>query len=243
MSDTTPAAAPRTTPPPTPAAAPPPRWLVLGLAALTIVAVGAGSLLLFRDDLIGDAADEVTYRPTRPTLADDFERPDADRLDDPDHPWAVARGAWAVRDGHAALTEPGPGGPRNLVVLPADRADGVARVTATAVEPGWAFAFRVRDEHNYWSLVARPETGSWSIEVVRDGVATEIEQFLAVAPADGDRIEVHLTGALIAVTVNGTTGNEVDDDDPARAGGVGLLSLTGDNVASMAWDDVELTGG
>ena len=112
-------------------------------------------------------------------------------------------------------------------------------MTATAVEPGWAFAVRVQDERNFWALVARPDTGSWSLAVVEDGEITDTPGFLAVAPADGARIEVALAGPVLRVTIGDTT-NEVSDETFAGATGIGLATFSPENLVSMAWDDVEL---
>lgn len=223
-----------------PAPTPPPRWLVLGLAALTLVVVAALSLVLFRDDI--DTSSSVAEPATvdEVLVADAFDRPDADSLADADHAWTQPRGGWAVRDGHAALVTPTtPDGP-NLAVLPTDSADGVASVSATAVEPGWGFAFRAQDADDYWALVARPETSTWSLVLVQAGVVTETTDFLAREPVDGTHIEVRLAGDAIEVTLDGTLSNQVTDATFADATGLGLVALTGENAASMAWDDVGL---
>ena len=221
------------------APSPPPRWVVLGLAALTLLVVTVASLALFRDDLEPvDDPDDAAVTTVEPRIvADDFERPDADALADADHPWAEGTAAWAVQDGHATLTAVD--GVPAVAVLPSETAGAVARVTATAVEPGWAFAVRVQDERNFWALVARPDAGSWSLAVVEDGEITDTPGFLPVAPADGARIEVALAGPVLRVTIGDTT-NEVSDETFADATGIGLATFSPENLVSMAWDDVEL---
>jgi len=222
---------------------PPPRWVTLTLAVLTVVAVAVISLLPFRDELTGadDDAPAVTATTVPPT-ADAFDRPDDTPLGPP---WEVVSGTWVVQDEHAALTAgPADGGASVAVLTPGDTPAGprTAAVTVLAVEPGWAFAFRVAGPDDQWRLVAHPETSSWSLEVVRAGVVEERPGFLPVAPADGDRIEVRMVGERVTVTVGATTA-EVDDPVGADRTAVALVATTADGLASMAWDDVEVRAG
>jgi len=220
------------------APSPPSRGLVLGLCGLTIVVVVALSLVLFRDDL--EPVDNTPPTTVHPILAtDDFDRADAPDLAAPGHSWAEPAGDWAIQDGHAALVEPASEGP-NLAILPTASSDGVARVTVTAVEPGWGFAFRVQDDRNYWALVARPDQSAWSLLRVLDGIRTEHQGIVIAPPTDGARIEVVLDGDRIQAQVGAIAGTEVIDDALVDASGLGLFTETGQNVASMAWDDVEM---
>lgn len=221
------------------APSPPARGLVLGLCGLTIVVVVALSLVLFRDDL-GPVEDQAPSPSVDPVLAaDDFERPDAPDLAADGPPWTESAGGWEVQDAHVALTSAAPPPQPSLAVLDAGAADGVARATATAIEPGWAFAFRIEGPQDFWAVVARPETGDWSLALIEGGVVTETTGFLAVAPADGALIEVHLQGDHIVVGVGGAT-NEVTDDALVDATGIGPAALSDENIASMAWDDISL---
>jgi len=221
------------------APSPPHRGLVLGLCGLTLVVVVALSLVLFRDDLepVEDQAPPTTTDPL--LAADDFERPDAPDLTTDGRPWTEPAGDWVVQDAHAALVAAAPAPGPSLAVLDTGAADGVARATATAVEPGWAFAFRIDGPADFWAVVARPETESWSLARVQGGVVEETTGFLAAAPADGALVEVRLQGDRIVVTVGGVT-NEVTDDALVDATGIGPAALVDDNIASMAWDDISL---
>ena len=180
----------------------------------------------------------TTVAPT----GDDFERPDDTPLGPP---WEVVGGTWVVQDGHAAVTAPPAGGGASMAVLrPEDPGAGprTAAVTALAVEPGWAFAFRVGGPDDQWRVVAHPETASWSLEIVRAGVVEERAGFLPVAPADGDRVEVRMVGDTVTGTV-GTTSAEVQDPAGADRTAVALVATTPDGLPSMAWDDVEVRSG
>src|SRR5262245_4030167 len=220
------------------APAPPPRWLVLGLAVLTVVAVGVLSLSFFLEDLEPENPPSPEESAADLGVAtDDFDRPDADTLADADHAWEEVSGSWAVQDGHAALVQPAEGDARNLALL-RGAPDGVLRVTVTAVEPGWGVAFRVQDEANYLSLVAG--TDSWSFERVVDGVPTETRDFLAVTPADRMQIEIHLAGSSIDVSIDGGTPARTTEELLIDGERIGLLAVTGENAASMAWDDFGL---
>lgn len=217
---------------------PPHRGLVLGLCGLTIVVVVALSLVLFREDL--EPVDEAPATTADPVVvADDFDRADAPDLVTDGRSWVEPTGDWVVQDGHAALVAAAPAPPPSLAVLDSGVADGVARATATAVEPGWAFAFRILDEDDFWAVVARPDTGDWSLARVEGGAVTEATGFLAVPPADGDQVEVRLQGERIVVTIGGVT-NEVTDPALVDATGIGPAALRDQNIASMAWDDLSL---
>jgi hypothetical protein len=220
------------------APSPPRRGLVLGLCGLTVVVVVALSLVLFLDDL--DPVDDAPVTTEDPLVAaDDFARADAPDLAADGRDWTEPAGDWVVQDGHAALVTAAPPPQPSLAVLDTGAADGVARATATAVEPGWAFAFRVLGPGDFWAVVARPETADWSLARVQGGVVSETTGFLAVAPTDGDLVEVHLQGDRITVTVGGVT-NEVTDPALADATGIGPAALSDRNIASMAWDDLVL---
>ena len=95
------------------APSPPPRWVVLGLAALTLLLVTAASLALFRDDLepVDDPDDAAVTTVDPGIVADDFERPDADTLADADHAVGGGHGgvggAGRARHPHGRRRRPG----------------------------------------------------------------------------------------------------------------------------------------
>jgi hypothetical protein len=224
---------------------PPPRWLALGLAALTLIAVAALSLFLFRDDLRRtDDADSGATVTSTPPAGDDFDRPDG-RLADADHGWSDVVGAWVVQDGHAALSEGDSGGTlaglAGLAVLDNEHDDTHLQVTATAVEPGWGVAFRVQEPSNLWAVVADPEQARWSVVHQQDGVPTTVET-VAVEPHDGSVIRVDLVGERIEVTVDEVAAEPIDDPALADRHLIGLLALPGGSLASMAWDDLTVSG-
>jgi hypothetical protein len=202
---------------------------VVSLAVLTVVAAATLSLLLFRDELVR-VEDPTGSVEVPPPLYDDFEGEQLNAH------WQPIAGQWGVQSGEAVVTAPAPA--RSLLVIPDAGADGVARVTASSVEDGWAFAFRVRDRDDYWSVIARPGADSWSIEHMDQGRSSELDDFLTVAPADGDQVEVRLAGATITVTINGDVSNSITDVALTDATGLGLLSVGG-NPAALGWDDLE----
>lgn len=210
-----------------------PRWAVLPLCVLTVLAVGGLSLLLFRADLTEDEGDPDVVATE---VGDAFDRPDARTLADAEHTWEEAAGRWGVQGGRAVLLAPAPGGPRSLAILPGAGADGTVRITAAAVQTGWGVAFRVADDQNYWSVVARSD--AWAIEQVHDGVPSE-QARVGVVPADGARIEVSLDGDRVAASVGGTASEAVTDTTLTDALGLGLLAVTDQPAVTMAWDDLE----
>ena len=222
--------------------APPlPRAVVLSLAVLTVVVVGALSLVLFWGDIVTDEDDLADATVAEPA-GDDFERADADGLAADGADWTEPLGTWAIQDGHAALTAGADGPLAGLAVLPAE-APSHLEVTATAVEPGWGVAFRVQDADDLWAVVARPERGSWSLVHVRAGAIEETPDFVAVEPTDLSVVQIDLVADLVRVSIDGGEPNEVSDPALAEAGDVGLLALPGGSLASMAWDDLTVAGG
>ncbi len=229
MTDPTPAA-PAHTPPP---------WLVHSLSVLTLVAVVALSLVLFRDDFEDVRPDDDEEAAAGTPVGDTFDRDDADTLVAPGHPWLEARGAWGVRDGAAALVAPAPR-QQALAALAGEGPDGTVRVTAASVAPGWGVAFRVRDPEHRWGLVVQEDGRGWALEVVNGGVASTISDFLAVAPADGDDIEITLEGRTITATVGDVT-NTLADDRVTDGVGVGVLAarVPGVDATTLRWDDLD----
>jgi hypothetical protein len=115
----------------------------------------------------------------------------------------------------------------------------LARVTATAVEPGWGVAFRVQDAENFWALAVDPTTEAWAVVVYEDGRPAPVAAAFPTLPADGTRVQVATVGDRILLAVGG---EPVPLEDPrlADATGFGLVALVPENLASMAWDDLEL---
>ena len=216
-------------------AAPPlPRAAVLALAVLTVVVVGVLSLALFWGDIVEDDSSPTAAETT---VADDFDRPDGPLRGD----WSEPRGVWVVQDQHAAVDVVAADDEFALAVLPTD-APSAIDVTARAVEPGWGLAFRVQDPENLWAVVARPERDTWSLVHIADSaVVEEIEDFVTITPSDNSVVRVELEGDRIRVIVNERI-NEHVDPVLADATDVGLLALPGGVLASMAWDDLTVTG-
>ena len=215
-----------------------PRPVVLGLAVLTVVVVGALSLVLFRDDLARTGDDGDLTAASEVTRRDDFDRPDADRLATGDLAWSDLVGRWVVQDGHAALVEAGSGAVAGLTALDRDRADGVVSAVTRAVEPGWGLAFRVAGPDDFWAVVARES--DWAVVRVEAGTVLEAGPVVATPPEDGLTVEVRLRATTIEVSVGGATAEPLDDDALADAGSVGFVSLSGTGIASMAWDDLQV---
>lgn len=220
--------------------APPlPRPAAIGLGVLTVVLVGALSLVLFRDDIeAGD--DEATPIPTVVPVGDDFERADADGLATDAVAWDELLGSWIVQDGHAALATPADDGAAaaGLAVLPRERAGGTVRATALAVEPGWGLAFRVGGPDDWWAAVAGVD--EWTIVSTSDGTLRGLG-VVPVAPRDGAEVAVELVGDLVRVTVDDQS-VEVTDPTGRDAADVGLVATNSENLASMAWDGLTVTG-
>jgi hypothetical protein len=222
--------------------APPlPRAAVLALSVLTVLVVGALSLALFWGDIVEDDEPATATATTAVPGGDDFERPDAEGLAAEGHDWIEERGTWAVRDAHAALATGAFGEVAGLAVLPTD-GTSVLQATATAVEPGWGLAFRVQNASNFWAVVARPDRGSWSLVHVAGGVVDEREDIVRVEPTDRSVVRVDLAGELIRVTIDQNPPVEGSDPALVDATDVGLVALDGGSLASMAWDDVTVSG-
>jgi hypothetical protein len=212
-------------------AAPPlPRAAVLALAVLTVVLVGVLSLALFWGDIVEDGS---TSPVAVETVGDDFDRPDGPLGGD----WSQARGTWVVQDDHAALGELSPDDASGLAVLGVEDPSSI-EVTARAVEPGWGVAFRVAGPDDLLAVVARDQ--SWSVVRLAGATVTDLDAVDAV-PRDNAVVRVDLVGEQVRVTIDEAT-TEVTAAGAADAGDVGLLALPGASLASMAWDDLTVTG-
>lgn len=225
---------------------PPPRWLVVALAVLAVVATGVISLLPFLDDIERVDDDQAAPAISAPGRGDDFDRPDGP-LATTDRPWTEPAGDWVIQDAHAALTVPaGAGtGPAVLDTGMALLDDGepwtTAAVTATALEPGWAFAFLVAGPDDYWALTPdRQNHSRWVLQRMIEGRVEFFYESVEVAPRDGARIEIALRPEGVVVTVDGVTAEPRPIDD-TNATGVGLVAFDSSRAASMAWDDLTLT--
>ena len=134
-----------------------------------------------------------------------------DRADDPDSlgdageggTWDPVAGTWGIRD-DAAVTSGGAGeGPVPRRRAPADgRGDGLTEVTMTVVEDGAGLVFRYLDPQNYWSIVANPGVGTWTVNRTIDGDA-ELAGELPGPTNDNVTISVEQKGSNLRFLLDG----------------------------------------
>ena len=94
------------------------------------------------------------------------------------------------------------------------------QVTVGRLGPGAGVAFRYEDPSNYWSLLAAPLTGRWTLVKVVAGEQTILESYgpASTSPGttvmlrfDGDRIEVEVDG----VGIGGLSDSDLQDQNRA----------------------------
>src|SRR5690606_6906950 len=127
-------------------------------------------------------------------VVDTFARPDSATslgTADTGQTWTAHAGTWGISGGQAYHAGNGLG----LASLDAGFPFGTYEVTVTdASAGGWAIAFRVEDDRNYYRVGPDPfGTGFYRVYKVRDGQVQELVYRIRrqdVVPADGDRIRI-----------------------------------------------------
>ena len=170
------------------------------------------------DDDFGDA--EVVDTFARPDSATSLGTADTGQT------WTAHAGAWGVSGGQAYLA----GGGFGLASIDAGFPFGTYEVTvADASSGGWAIAFRVEDERNYYRVGPDPYgTGFYRVYKVRDGQVQELVyriRRLDVTPQDGDRIRIVVRpDDGVYVAVNGQHVFDGGDQEGMYATGFGFLA-------------------
>lgn len=167
--------------------------------------------------------------PLPPILADDFNRPDESPVGaspvgaktlTPGTGWVAS--TFAVRSGQLAFLSAGAA--VGLGVWYVGQADGTLAVTVADVGAsgglfGHGVIFRAQDTTwaNCYTLDGNGTDGAYRLLKRADGVTTLIAKGLG-APANGDRIEVEMSGTSLTVRINGTQRWTGTDTGPTGTG-------------------------
>jgi hypothetical protein len=144
-------------------------------------------------------------------------------------PWSVVAGDWAVRGGDASVT-PWPDAPTSAIVVDPRQPGGTFTVTFSRVVPGAGVVFRYGGPRNFWYLTAAPQSATWRVVRVVDGVQTEVDTLGVVPVADGTTI-----------AVDGQRRRTIVDAVLAGNARVGLIA-SGPRSDQVRWANVVLTG-
>lgn len=171
------------------------------------------------------------------TIRDAFERPNAASLGrtETGQAWRALRGTWGIRAEDAVLASKATRTP-SIAIVDLGFADGVVQVTGTTVPEGFGAAFRCRDAHNCWRVVAVPGFGTWNVLKVVDGRQTLLGGIGLATFGPGSTITVRMQGPRLTFYVDGVETKTIEDADLADATGAGLV------VASKKGRDARFAG-
>lgn len=224
----------------------PPRHRRVGPATVIVVAV---ALAVTACSGSGGSPDESAAEPTVQAddvapvaaliVADDFAVASAD-LDDQRVSWRTIEGRWSVDDGTLVLRDAPEAFP-SMAVTDVGGPDGVISVAMPEIVDGTGMVFRLRDQSNYWSLVAVPGFATWNLSKVENNERQLVANTGLSPIAAYTAIGVRLDGPLIQVTVDGRVRLEVTDpflDDETTAG----VTAEQTGVVQGRWDDFYAIG-
>ena len=143
---------------------------------------------------------------------------------DSEHVWTALTGTWGINNNQA--TSSGNGA---FAVIDSGISDGVVRVTFTVVS-GSSLGYRVQDATN--GLYVNAGAG-YAIYKLNAG-AGSFPAADATVPANGDVVEVRMSGSAALVYVNGVLRISYSDAFLASATKQGLGNVGGTNTAR--WD-------
>jgi hypothetical protein len=158
---------------------------------------------------------------------DDFEGVDGEQLGTPvkGSAWVFYGNGWVVEGGESLVAIPDDGQP-SLAVTPSGVSDGLVQVRLASVESGAGLVFRFRDLGNYWQLAASPESGTYVLTKVVDGVASVVGSTGLIGVENGTTIGVVLDGSRIRIVVDGIERAAFADPALRDADVVGMISTS-----------------
>jgi len=198
------------------------------LVAALAAALGAGYLIADW----GGSSSTTTTSAARP-FADDFEGATGDlnnRMvpNSTGQRWKVESGQFSLASG-VATAKPDAGQPAIAVIDGQTRVESVSVVFAQ-VEQGCGLVFRYADSKNYWELIASTAYGTWSLNKVLDGEATQVT---TTGFSGGSTIEVVFVGATIQLWVDGLLRTTVRDATLSGDSTIGIKVVADGRDASV----------
>ena len=128
-------------------------------------------------------------------VVDTFDRADAAELGAvPRGPrWASTSGRWGVAGHQAALLEPA--GDASVAAVDLGSGDGSAEVRVATVVTGAGLVFRYRGPNDFWSVVALPFYGTWTVVRRIGGQSTAVASTGLSPVGDGVTLAVTMKGS------------------------------------------------
>jgi hypothetical protein len=170
------------------------------------------------------------------TLVAGFGRGPRLRVADTGQRWATPLTEWGVQGDEATVERPAARG-ASVALVDVGAADGLLRVTGSAMEPGLGLAFRCRGPRNCWRLDALPELGTWNLVKVQRGVEQVRTNLGTVPVADGTSVAVEMRGERLRFYVDGVLARTIVDATFRSAHRAGLSIAAGPTVTAARWRD------
>ena len=227
-----------------------PLLLITGLLAFAVVLLFGRSSFDEEPALTQvDPADRPTLSPlepegdlevTGPGIIETFKDGDSTGLGETDNGrnWGELTGQWDIEDGEARLVR----APevRSIAAVDSGVINGTMLTTFVHARAGSGIVFRLVDSSNYWMLVAVPNSATWNLRKVVDGIATDVTNMGLASSDDGVTISVTFDGDQITLGLNGEERASVTDNTHQGATAIGLTAA-GATAAEVAWDNVIVT--
>ena len=109
------------------------------------------------------------------------------------------------------------------------------QVIVGRVVAGSGVVFRYENPSNYWSLLASPLGGRWSLVKVVDGDQTVLESYGPAATGRGTTVMLRFDGDRIEVEIDGVALGDMSDPDLQDKNRVGFVVPAG---ARAAFDQI-----
>jgi hypothetical protein len=125
---------------------------------------------------------------------------------------------------------------RQMATAEASGEDGSIEVVMARVIAGSGVVFRYVDPTNFWTITASPSDGTWRVERVVDGLASEMAVFPGPA-LDGTVVRVFFEEDKLKFTIDNFLKDEIMSPVHAAAGGFGFVAA-GPDAQAAAWDSI-----
>ena len=216
--------------------------LIAGLGVLAVAAVIAAAFLATGGGSESSSQRTAGSSPTTATAApirDTFDRPDSDATlgqTVSGERWETATGKWGIKDKQAYVAKANEAGPRNFAVLDLGSHDGSVEARAKKVVEGWGLCFRMRNNNEWWALIASPQAGTFNIVRFQGGKEVNVGNIGLVTSADAV-LRVEFLADQITVFVNNVAKKTVRDAAFSDQGTKVGLFAAGKQAPEARWTE------
>lgn len=170
-----------------------------------------------------------------PVVADTFDRDDRDQLGSTEagETWEELQGTWGISQRQAEVDGSGQA-PPSIAVLPGAEGAGLVEVTMPVVEGGAGLVFRYAGPANYWSIVADPTSGTWSVFKTIEG-ETDLVSDITASTDDGVTVSTIQQDQGLRILIDGEDVLLIEDRALGEALRGGLIASP-DGEGAARWD-------